>query len=284
MRQVDIVGFLLVYNPAYLDEAVFQFRKILSSVKGSYQIIVISNNIDIQKCNDFDGVFLHGDNNSMEFSGWQKGLDYIKNHYSIGSIKAYVFANDTFCHHKPLTVFQRSNYIDGVESCIRSTKSSMYGPLSSFGKTFSINNKRIDSWISTYFFIINQKAMEEILKYTICMPSSNLKNYFGDMANEDNFFSDNMDMVLKGHLKNWLFCGGKGLSWYKCASLSELNKEQMYLKACSILREKLLTVTLLQGGGDILEIQRSVPDKCLFKLISLKNQLANKLRWYPFFR
>jgi hypothetical protein len=108
----------------------------------------------------------------------------------------------------------------------------MAGEVNSFGKDFKFNYSTFNTWVSSYFFSINQPAIN-LIKFDI-LPSSDVVNkYLVGGNNEKYFFANSMDLTLKEHLLKWLFHGG----WYKSERLNQDNKDRFYYKARSIIAE-----------------------------------------------
>ena len=252
LDEIECVGFILVFNKSYYEESIYKFDELIKLTTKKSLCIVISNNPNLQKPVDFDGAFLSGDNSSYEFSGWQKGLEHFMRRNHSKNVKAYIFANDTFCHHHKYNFVKRKMYADAFKKLIRNHEAPVLaGRITSFGQSFSINDVTLNEWVSTYIFGITQQAMRSI-EYNICPRDKELEKYFGTMENEDCFFSDGMNSALKTHLTSWLF-GGEGLKppWYKSEPLNDINRDGFAKKSRSILREKLLTANVCKRGGKI---------------------------------
>ena len=252
LDEIECVGLILVFNKNYYEEAIYKFDELIKLTTKKSLCMVISNNSNLKKPKDFNGVFISGDNSSYEFSGWQKGLEYLIGRNKSKHVKSYIFANDTFCHHHKYTFIEKKMYTDAFKKLIKHHKAPILaGRLSSFNQNFSINDVTLNEWVSTYIFGLTQQAMYSI-EYNICPNDRELEEYFGTMENEDCFFSDRMNSILKTHLTAWLF-GHEVFPapWYKSEPLNDINRDSFVKKSRSILREKILTANVYKRGGKI---------------------------------
>ena len=234
-----IFGILVVFSEEYFIDSLSEFGRVLKLTARPYKIIVVFNNHDLAekyptestKGINYDSVI--GSNQFHEFSGWNEGLDFIKLQYASQYQKShFVFCNDTFCQHRTYTFFHRLIFSASCTLSFFARNPTIAGEVNSFGEDFEFNNCTFSTWVSSYFFSINQSAIN-LLKFNI-LPSSNVINTYLVGGHEEKlFFSNSMDLKLKRHLLNWLFLGG----WYKSESLNQINKDRFYCKARSILAE-----------------------------------------------
>lgn len=232
-----VFGILVVYTESYFLSSLREFEKVLKLISSDYKVVVVLNNSDLrEKINVFmeDGTdYILGSNSFYEFSGWDEGLTFIKeNYFDSYKDSGYVFCNDTFCHHRTYTFIHSLALSFSSRFALSSSKPTIAGEVNSIGKSFEFNNIKLDSWVSSYFFSVNNLAMK-LLDFEVLPTNEVVNKYLVGGAVEEDFFSEAMDSTLKRHLLHWLFHGG----WYRSEPLNSNNMKFFYYKARSIIAE-----------------------------------------------
>lgn len=234
-----VFGILVVYSDNYFISSLIEFNRILRLTKRQYKLIVVFNNKSLD--DKFNGNQSHnikydsvlGSNDLHEFSGWAEGLELIRtkyaNHYHGAG---YVFCNDTICHHRVHTLFNAFVLSACCNLALISRRPKIAGEVHSIEKDFTFNQIKFNSWVSTYFFVINKQAME-IFNFDILPTKELINTYLLGGHDENHFFSDLMDSTLRERFLHDLFHGG----WHKSESLSHSNQAMFYCKARSIIAE-----------------------------------------------
>lgn len=265
-----VFGILVVYSENYFAEALIEFHKILKLTSSQYKLIVVINNtvlaekyktFPVQHIK-FEVVF--GSNIFHEFSGWQEGLDFIKNNHSdLYNESGYIFANDTLCKHRKYTPLHPLLFAICSYSVLISSKPKMAGQCLSESEEIDFNDVRFNIFIATYFFTLNRQAIK-LMDYKV-MPTQELINqYLVGGHCEESFFTEKLSMVLKNRQLNILFNG----LWYKSEKLNQNNKEFLYCKARSNLAEMYLSSKAHSNKIKFIDT---------YLLIKLMNRIFNKI-------
>uniref|UniRef100_UPI00124FF819 hypothetical protein n=1 Tax=Acinetobacter ursingii TaxID=108980 RepID=UPI00124FF819 len=144
-----IVFILLVYTEEYFPKAWREINFLAKNISHDYKIIVVNNNHNFT----LDSAII-GNNDHYEFSGWDSGVELIKEKYK-DNLEHVVFANDTFCHHRKWNFYHKMKFITGFKKFINQNSFGICGEKNYFGKDFFLNDTKLQGWISTYLFIVN---------------------------------------------------------------------------------------------------------------------------------
>lgn len=107
MNEIKVIGILVCFYPKKNCKAIEEFSDILLKTSTNAKLILIHNASSplpphiSQKIDDVT----FGSNSDWEFSGWDEGVEYIKNNLSIDDNDKLIFANDTFCHHRAFNAY-----------------------------------------------------------------------------------------------------------------------------------------------------------------------------------
>ena len=252
-----IIFVLLVYTENYLSKAMKEINFLANNISNDYKVIVVNNNQHLK----LDGAIC-GNNDHYEFSGWDSGVELIREKYK-DNVEYIVFANDTFCHHSKWNFYHKMKFITGFKKFINQKTFGICGEKNSFGREFFLNDTKLQGWISTYLFIVNSSfVLNENFKFN--RASEIMDTYIDDISESGIKFHLNFDEKLANHLNCWLYPLGDSKGWYKAKSSTPTQKLN---KLESILNEKLLTQAIIQSNGKICDINLSF----FFRLIkSLK--------------
>lgn len=234
-----VFGILVVYSDSYFIRSLIEFNRILRLSKRRYKLIVVFNNqcladqFNSNKSHNIEYDYVLGSNELHEFSGWNEGLDFVRNKYANYYHDAgYVYCNDTICHHRVYTFFHTLILSVCCNLALISNKPKIAGDVHSTGKDFTFNEIKFNSWVSTYFFVINKHAMK-LFNFDILPTKEVLNKYLLGGHDENHFFSESLDSTLRERFLYDLFHGG----WHKSESLSHANQNKFYCKARSIIAE-----------------------------------------------
>ena len=252
MTQKKVVGLLVVYYEDYFANAVTQFESLLTKLSDDYLLIIISNNTILSSSNCSDRrLRLEGNNALREFSAWDKGLAYCRDHQLLADDGLLVLANDTFCHHNHFGPITRRAFTSAFHDLLRkSNEPIIAGEVHSFGRDFQILGKPASSWVSTYLFGMTAELFRRLEHLT---PEMDMDSFFTG-RNEDDFISGPISKHLAQHIQSWLFSPERKNSWYKAGHLNHSNRNSYIGKAKSILCEKVLSAETISIGGRICSV------------------------------
>lgn len=182
---------------------------------------------------------LSGNNTNWEFSGWQKGLEYVKENIECDLI---LFLNDS------LRSYQYKMLEMGFfEELLRLAYNGnlLLGKVDSTGRgSFNFLGYNLNSWVCSNAFA----GSYEIFKDSD-IDSSHLFDIDSIIKDVDQFLNnDQIGLDLRNHIYNWL-----SYSWHSKFDVRE-NLELFKNKTKAILNEKLLTAKIRERGYDLLNI------------------------------
>jgi hypothetical protein len=204
------------------------------------------------------GICIPGDNTCFEFSGWQKGLDFIRGMHSPSPSDICVLLNDTV---------HRRNYATGGnrffdDFVIRNESSSWplrwaAGYLDDFPAPTTVNGLEFSTWIRSNFVVFNWACLDLITPLVFPRTENDL---FVDNVSEG-FWRDGAPLSenWKAYISSWMF-GAEDprfpeyrLKWIRAQKLSEDNRDDFRKKAICILSEHYLTARLQKNGVEIFD-------------------------------
>ena len=154
-----IVLFLQYSNNKY-PESFKYLQKYLQFITMPTQIIIIENNFKEESLPETQNniTYLTGDNTLVEFSGWQKGIDYL--HENDIEYDAILFVNDAFLapgHNEIVNIIND----DSVLKCVK--QDTMIGSLcdSYYGKC-EINGYESQDFIRSNCFILSKTLLQKL--------------------------------------------------------------------------------------------------------------------------
>lgn len=252
MNRKKVVGLLVVYYEDYFTSAVTRFESLLAKLSDDYLLIIISNNTTLSSSNCSDhSLWLEGDNSLREFSAWDKGLVYCRDHQLLADNGLLVLANDTFCHHNHFGLVTRRIFTSAFRALLRKPSEPIIaGEVHSFGHNFQILGKSSSSWVSTYLFGMTTELFRRLGRLT---PESGLDSFFTGQSEHD-FIGGPISKHLAEHIQRWLFSPEQKNSWYRAGHLNQSNRNSYIGKAKSILCEKFLSAEVNAVGGQIRSI------------------------------
>jgi hypothetical protein len=161
---MNTAGILVVYSEAFADTAIRLFAWMVRRVDREAKIVVLSNN-RLLRLKSYEGVtVLETSNHLHEFGAWQTGLDHVRGLPDAHGLQSVIFANDTFCHYRHMGVLEQAAFLQGAVDVARSAAPVACGDLASLPDraAYNFDGTRMKSWIATYFFALNRRALEGI--------------------------------------------------------------------------------------------------------------------------
>ncbi|MFL9786814.1 hypothetical protein AB6C90_012615 [Vibrio cyclitrophicus] len=245
---VTTFGLLVSYNHNYTERSIREFRELVYSFDKNAIILVVNNNTNISYNKDQNLMFrdvdyIQGSNESWEFSAWQEGLQYLADKYEVSSTDNFVFANDTFCHHRFFNTLDKFLFLYKLKGL---SHNELLGEVCSLdGEIFeySMNHR---TWISTYLFATKFDTIRRLLPL--------------DAHSNDDILIDPKSRLVKisgftqlaeTHLRNWLMPNeGRG-GWYKSHSV---DMDMLINKTKAIANEKSLSRRAVESNIALVDI------------------------------
>lgn len=251
MGNIMIYAVLVCYYDKYKKNSIVEFYKILSGIGHSFRVIIVNNNPNLEKYNtSYDVIEISGSNTGWEFSAWDEGVKYIKDNYGpLSKDDFFVFANDTFNHHRYFSFVDRSLFKNQIKANLHNHHPVMLGEVNSFDKEFSLGSQKGSCWISTYLFFTNSKFVDKIKPFDMGL------DYFLSMCKEVTderiIFSHEVSENISTHLNGWLYPVSTKKGWY---GGKKSNVELLSNKLKAILNEKNLSLRCVYYKGEIIDV------------------------------
>lgn len=231
-------------------------------------LLVVDNQLETpHESNRFGGVYINGNNSQLEFSGWQRGINYLTDHFNPLNTDVVVFLNDTV---------HRRDYAVGGKRYFEAYLIDYEGPLPQFWSAgycddfpteTSINGLKFSSWIRSNLFAMNWPAVQIV--NPLVFPCS-FQEVF-DLTPSDRFWAKNPPMSANwiAYISSWLF-GTEDprypeyrLKWIRSEKLNACNRSYFQRKAMSILSEHYLSARLLNSNVHIFDFNTypKMPDR-----------------------
>ena len=221
------------------------------------QILIIDNSIPegFEKELANNCHLIAGDNSSWDFSGWDKGVEWIQSAFAPKADSIFLFANDTFYRSygkEYLTLF-RPGAVKGAlerDGLIGFADDAYPENVELFG----ISSRR---WIRTSLFILNYRTLQKLLPLAIThtdeqLFSPNWQQFFHSEAP----LSRNYQQFLKTWLFGHTFPGSSyRKAWHSQGELTPENFFRLKKKTRSILSEHFLSARAANLGIPVFDVR-----------------------------
>lgn len=198
---------------------------------------------------------LSGDNREREFSGYQKGLEWIARHYPISESSPIVLANDTILSSYGGGDFLRDFSLPRIQAGL--ALGALVGHQDSYPSSVAWEGRSFKSWIRTSLVIAKWKTWRELLPLTLGTPNEVL---FGK---GQTFFASGapLDATYREFLETWLMrepAAGSPFreSWHSKEPLTTKSRRRLQEKTRCILSEQTLSLRATEKGILLLDPKR----------------------------
>ena len=249
------VGFVLAhYYDAYLLPTLRTVERLDAALNPIRSVFVANHDAVHQSLMGIRGDrkdscdVLRHDNSDQEFGAYQAGVDRLLDRVDTDWI---VIANDTCGTHSN---FARV-YSDKLVATLAHPREHpvIVGRGHVLPRSYELAGLRTHRWIQTNLFAINRAALHA-LGMRIFRPETAALVTGSSKVSE--FFSDEVDQVLRHHLEMWLFGMRPGPRWYGAEPLRPENAAKMARKARSILHEMHLSAALEASGAEFVDLNQ----------------------------
>lgn len=245
-------GILVVYSEAFADTAIRLFAWMVRRIDPDAGIVVLCNNTQLQ-LKSYEGVTVLQTSNFLhEFGAWQSGLDHVRGMDGAQQLQSVIFANDTFCHYRPMGVLEQAAFLQGAVDGARNGKPAACGELALLPdrSAYTYGGTRMNEWIATYFFAVNRPALDGI-GWRMHPPIEEVSRLVPGGLDEAGFFAPELDPKLRHHFGAWLFGSTEIPTWRRSRPLDADNHDMMMGKAHMLICEQDLTARLRRCGTRI---------------------------------
>lgn len=270
----------LQYTDRHQADGLMRLRKIAPTLFPHHQLrylIVdnaIENDFELQVSSDCDRI--GGDNRVREFTGYQKGLEWIAGRHPVDDLTPVLFANDTFFRSygdSYLTWFRPAV----VESALRDR--AILGYIDAFPQDVQLGALNLREWIRTSFFVLPFATALQLRPFAVELKDE-------DLFSEDEAFFKNPSPLsenYRDYLRTWLFGESRRPEftqrWHSSALLEASNTRSMQVKTLCILSEHSLSARASAEGIPLQAVRPRLFDRALRRAFGLsKNALKDLLR------
>jgi len=255
-----LVVLFVQYDTKKYPNSLFYLQKYLNKIKeNSVKIIVIDNKDEEGSESGYlNGVTtISGDNSVWEFSGWDKGLQYLKEKNI--DYDAILFANDSFLapsgYDSPLTIINDNNVFNCVEN------NSIIGNFCNTAINFKIGKYLVNKYTRTHCFMLSKLVVDKI--GSLVTVDADFVDKCIDLYKKDNmyFLKDAPICInVKRNLVNNLTT-----NWHSSFDISK-NWELFRMKSLMLLNELTLYTRIMRILGynraeyELKDIINSIPD------------------------
>ena len=250
----------LVYGAVHLESGLSHLESILNRMLPGVPRtwLIVDNAVTHPSSQQISACrwMISGENSIWEFSGWDRGYQFIKEQFNIQAEDVILYANDTF--HRRAYSIGGNSFLDEFNAKLihgHDLTRDVVGYLDDFPREVSLMGISYDSWIRSNIFITPAEVAERL--YPLAFPLSPDKIFSADMHRfwgQTNTISENW----KAYISSWLFGIDNPeypeyrLHWLKAQPLTSENWEFFKTKALCILSEHYLTARLCRWGVPII--------------------------------
>ena len=240
--QVTVLYLLYPVGPSYRREKPFRaLKQIVDRLPGQKSIVSIDNSMPSQAPNQIaeDEFVIGGDNTYLEFSGWQKGLEFVRERGLTSEV--CLFANDTFLNE---SMFHR-RMVDAAAFRCAVKYHAMVGKQMIAPVAGEIFGNPLIPYIRTHLFMLPFRVLER-LGSLLSLDARAIDQLFLSrydptipLFREDAPVSRSIRDFVNSHLHS---------SWYRKMPYTAEHFDDLRAKAISILNAFLLSMRVYQMG------------------------------------
>ncbi len=207
------------------------------------RIVVVDNaiTVDLEREIRRNVDLISGDNVEREFTGYEKGLQFLQRRYGLRASSPIIVGNDTFLSSygggKFLKDFTLANVHVGL------ALGALVGHVDSYPEPVGWDGKKFQRWVRTSLMVARWEALQALLPLSLPYEDKEL------FAAKEGFFAKNAppDETYREYLETWLFRDAKEgsafrESWHSKEKLTKQSRDRMRAKARCIFCEHQLSL------------------------------------------
>ena len=240
-----VTGVMVCFYPAYRARALEEFQRILLALDPSYQLVVVTTGPEPEPAPLEGALEWHHPGN--EFQAW----DYARGRLAGTAVDLLVFANDTFCVHRPWNALIRSCFLRTFRRLLEAPdEPRAAGRADTFFVPYQILGQRSDKWISSFLFAFSKAAVAAYVA-PFWLPEEERSLLFVKVGAQGIEWGPQLSPEVRAPLERWLFpLPGKG-GWYRARQADATVLAQ---KLECILSEHVLSARLRSFGIRVDEV------------------------------
>jgi len=207
------------------------------------RIVIVDNAItfDLEREVRRNVDLISGDNVEREFTGYEKGLQFLQRRYGMRASSPVIVANDTFLSSygggKFLKDFTLANVHVGL------ALGALVGHVDAYPEPVGWDGKKFQKWVRTSLMVTRWETLQALLPLSLPYEDKEL------FAAKDGFFAKNAppDETYREYLETWLFRDPKEgstfrESWHSKEKLDKRSRDRLRAKARCIFCEHQLSL------------------------------------------
>jgi len=242
-----LVAIFLQYDKEKYRDAYQRFRSYLSKLDQNRVTYILIDNKDEGNGSWFldDGtIYLQGDNTDREFSGWQRGVDYLRNHDIACNV--VLFANEAF---EAIEVCYLKNHRPGWLINKAHTLKMVFGLVATRWEKTLVHGKSTRVWLGTHCFFVPREVVERLVT-VISVDERTFEDYLPkDFPGKGEVFKQTAPINQASRIRiiRWLT-----EEWHSKMAITDSTWPYFRAKAKAILNEELLSIRIRELGYWIL--------------------------------
>lgn len=236
----DMLNIYLKYLEEYCDIKIAIIDNKTTSILNDYKYMSCKNHI------------LYGNNSEFEFSGWDKGVNFLKQHNSPYDV--CLFINDSFVTNNYF-LNKKLLSIDTIKKCIENNalvgKIDRLDRLDEYkGFEYTINNCDVTSWVRTNCFYMTKDNMDNIKQLTT-YTKDNLNNHISENYDFAPFLKySSISIFLQCQMIKYFT-----KYWHSARPINKKNWETWRFKVLGMINEKMLSHRVKELGYEVIDFE-----------------------------
>jgi hypothetical protein len=250
----DVYLVLLTFGPAHEQAALDLLLPMITRVcpDAAVRTVIVDNALDGESETAVDAACarIAGDNDMREFSGWDRGLEWVHRRHAPAKDALIVLANDTVV--RP----DKCQHVRDVprESVAAARRGALVGWIEEYPRPATLFGRSFRQWVDTSLVLVAEGTLARLVPLARSLPGE----VFG--ADGDAFFLEPSPLSenYRTYLRTYFF--GERLdpdfvhAWYGQTPLTESNREAFKVKLRCVMQEHLLSATALTLGIPLADI------------------------------
>ncbi|MBU0648044.1 class I SAM-dependent methyltransferase [Patescibacteria group bacterium] len=244
MKEYKLLVLFLEYDGSKYPDSFKKFKSLIDPVSHIGKQYVVVDNYregDWEEQVEDNLIRIGGNNADHEFSGWQKGMEYIKKNQI--DYDVLLVCNDAFMAYG-WTLLEKGDIYSMVRYAAE--KKAVVGQIDTKGKNFTCDNIDVSSWICTNCFFLSRKIAQSI-DNLVYIDEEKLDTIVGRQFTPDYFLDNNiLNKAFREEIIKWLT-----VDWHSKFEIDDKTWGKFRAKAKAMLNEVSLTAEIREKGYEV---------------------------------